>query len=115
MQTPIARKVRVGPSFSGLWRKSAEGYDGGAPSTGFGGRIAEIRHKSGPREYGAHYFALRADAAAVNNAKGFQAGRVGLEQIFLDDCFDIAGRRAVQIENAGDGNPDWFGIGMRIH
>src|SRR5437899_240097 len=79
-----------------------------APSAGFRGRIAVILHERGPGEYASDEFPLQSDAPAVNDSQRGEAQSVRLDEILFDDCFDIARRNGVQVENIGDGNTEWL-------
>jgi hypothetical protein len=118
MQTVIAPTVRVdGGKRAGevryLTAGSAQSDDGCAPTPGFARGIAVIGDELKAGERGADDLALHSDAAAVNNAEGFEAEAMGLQKVFFDDWLYVARRHGVQVENVGDGNTNRFGIGFQ--
>lgn len=96
-----------------LTADSAQGDDGRAPTAGFGGGVAVIGHELQTGERGANDLALHTDAPAMNNAQGFEAEAVGLAQVFFDNWLHVARRDGMEVEDVGDGNANWFGIGFQ--
>src|ERR1035438_746051 len=70
---------------------SAEGDDGGPPAAGFRRRVTKLRHKGCPRKHGADHFALRSDAAPVDDAQGAIPHPVRFDEVFFYNGAHIPG------------------------
>src|SRR5664280_2093450 len=87
---------------------SAESDDGGAPAAGFRRCVTKLHHKGCPRKHGADHFALRSDAAPVDDAQGAIAHPVSFDEVFFYNGAHIPGWDGVQVEHIGDGDADGF-------
>jgi len=96
------------------WVWIAQGYDGGAPATGFGGSVLEGKNKGRASQHSAYNFALHTNSPPVDDAKGFQAQPVGLLEIGLNRFFDLLRPHGVQVENVGDGNTQWLFVVVHL-
>ena len=86
----------------------AQRDDRRTPSAGLHRRVAEAFDIRRFRENRSHQLPLDPDSSSMNNAQCFETRAVSFNKIFLDNRFDIAGRNAMQVEDVGDGNPNWI-------
>src|SRR5674476_324195 len=98
------RSVPPGPTGA----PSAECDDGGAPASGCRRRVPKFGHKGCPGKHGADHFALRSDAAPVDDAQGAVAHPVRFDEVFFYDGAHVPRREGVHVEHIGDGNTDRF-------
>jgi hypothetical protein len=83
-------------------------HDSGTPAACLRGGIPKVQDKAGAGQNGANDFTLHADAAAVNHADCPESQAMGLNEVFLYNSRNVAGRNTVEIEDIGDGNSDRF-------
>src|SRR5450759_3950841 len=93
-------------AFRSTGARSAECDDGGAPASGFRRRVPKLGHKRSAGKHGADGFALRSDAAPVDDPQGAVAHPVRFDEVFFNNGAHVPRRDAVQVEHIGDGNAD---------
>ena len=78
--------------------------------------VGPVEDEFGAREDGADGFTLDADSFAVNDSHGLEAFFTRQAQVLFDDCFNVARRNRVEIEDVRDFDLDrlWKWI-VRIH
>src|ERR1035437_2831319 len=107
-QATGALNVRSTPTICSGWGRSVECDDGGAPASGFRRCVAKPGHKGCPGKHGADDFALRSDAAPMDDAQGAVAHPARFDEVFFHDGAYVPGRDGVQVEHIGDRNANGF-------
>ena len=89
-------------------------YDGSAPPSCLGRRVVKRDDERRASQHRAHNLPLHADAAAVNDAQGFQPQTVCFFKIGFDSDGDLLRLEGVQVKDVGNGNAKGSGRSPRV-
>jgi len=98
---PPGNKAQCGEKF-----RLAQGHERSSPASGFSRRVLIRKDERSAGQHGAHDFPLHSDAAAVDDAEGFQAQAVRFLEIGFDDGFHLFGLDGVEVKDVGNRDGD---------